>query len=63
MTKEQKLVAAIITVNNLCAELQLPELLPMAACRIILDASRERGVEQLRGFALQMMKAASNLVQ
>lgn len=51
VTKEEKLVAAIIEVNNLCHELQLEELLPMSACKVILQASRERGVEAVRDFA------------
>jgi hypothetical protein len=63
VTKEEQLVTAIIKVNQLCSELQLPELLPMRACQVILTASRERGVEALREFPLRVAKAASKLVQ
>lgn len=63
VTKEEKLVAAIINVNQLCSELQLPELLPMDACKVILQASKERGVDAMREFPLRVVKPLTKRIQ
>lgn len=54
VTKEEALIAAIISVNNLCHDLGLAELIPMEAAKVILTASRERGVEAVREFAARI---------
>ena len=52
--KEKKLIAAIVKINNLCNELQIPELVSAEAARTVLEESRARWLKQKTEFLIAL---------
>jgi len=61
--KELQLVRAICRVNNLCNELNIPELISVEASKTILEASRKRWNYEKADFLLSLAKPRTNRVQ
>jgi hypothetical protein len=61
-SKEEKLIAAIVNLNNCCHELGIEPLVPMDAAKTILEHSAAY-VEAMKKYPLRVAKAASKLVQ
>jgi hypothetical protein len=49
-TKEQRLLDAIMRVNNLCNELRIPPLVTTEAARTVLAASKEAWAKEKKQF-------------